>query len=146
MSLIFAQLQMAEMERHEQQAGRTQFFFEPEALAVDSDEFAALEDRVIRAVELLKQERNDRATAEKRALQAEAELNFQLPRIEALEQELHVFKERQRTWTPAHRTVAEPTRRRPGLSRQARPEEPRRSQSSQTALIPPYRAPIAQRV
>ncbi len=92
MSLIFAQLQMAEMERHEQQAGRTQFFFEPEALAVDSDEFAALEDRVIRAVELLKQERNDRATAEKRALHAEAELNFQLPRIEALEQEIHVFK------------------------------------------------------
>ena len=50
MSLIFAQLQMAELERHEQQAGKTQFFFEPEALAVDSDEFSALEDRVIRAV------------------------------------------------------------------------------------------------
>ncbi|MGO9444412.1 MAG: hypothetical protein ACLPXB_06480 [Thiobacillaceae bacterium] len=90
--MIFAQLQMAEMERHEQQTGRTQFFFEPEALAVDSDEFSALEDRVIRAVELLKRERNDRATAEKRALQAEAELNIQLPRIEALEQEIHVFK------------------------------------------------------
>ena len=86
MSLIFAQLQMAEMERHERQAGRTQFFFEPEALAVDSDEFSALEDRVIRAVELVKRERKDRASAEERALQAEAELGIQLPRIEALEQ------------------------------------------------------------
>jgi len=92
MSLIFAQLQMAELERHERQAGRTQFFFEPEALAVDSDEFSALEDRVIRAVELVKRERKDRASAEERALQAEAELGIQLPRIEALEQELHVFK------------------------------------------------------
>jgi hypothetical protein len=92
MSLIFAQLQMAELERHERQAGRTQFFFEPEALAVDSDEFSALEDRVIRAVELVKRERNDRATAEKRALQAESELNIQLPRVEALEREIHGFK------------------------------------------------------
>jgi hypothetical protein len=92
MSLIFAQLQMAEHERHEQQAGKTQFFFEPEALAVDNDEFSALEDRVIRAVELLKRERQDRASAQERALQAEAELSIQLPRIEALEREIGDFK------------------------------------------------------
>ena len=40
----------------------------------------------------MKRERKDRASAEERALQAEAELGIQLPRIEALEQELHVFK------------------------------------------------------
>ncbi len=92
MSLIFAQLQMAELERHEQQAGKTQLFFEPEALAVDTDEFSALEERVIRAVELVKRERKDRASAEERALHAEVELTLQLPRIEALEQEIHGFK------------------------------------------------------
>jgi hypothetical protein len=92
MSLIFAQLQMAELERNEQQADRNRFTFEPEALAVNSDEFSALEDRVIRAVELVKRERQGRASAEERALQAEAELGVQLPRIEALEREIHVFK------------------------------------------------------
>jgi len=43
-------------------------------------------------VELVKRERLDRAAAQERASQAEAELNVQLPRIEALEREISEFK------------------------------------------------------
>ena len=40
---------------------------EPGALAVSMDEFSALEERVRRAVELVKRERHARAAAEERA-------------------------------------------------------------------------------
>jgi hypothetical protein len=49
---------------------------EPQAetgsLAVSADDFTALEERVLRAVELLKRERGERVHAEARAAQAEA--------------------------------------------------------------------------
>jgi chromosome segregation ATPase len=44
---------------------------EPGSLAVSADDFTALEERVLRAVELLKRERGERASADARAAQAE---------------------------------------------------------------------------
>lgn len=47
---------------------------EHEALTVSADDFAALEERVLRAVNLVKRERLARASAEERAAHAEASL------------------------------------------------------------------------
>jgi chromosome segregation ATPase len=44
---------------------------EPGSLVVSADDFTALEERVLHAVELLKRERGERARAEARAAQAE---------------------------------------------------------------------------
>lgn len=44
------------------------------ALTVSADEFSALEERVLRAVNLVKRERVARAAAEERATQAESQL------------------------------------------------------------------------
>ncbi len=44
------------------------------ALALSAADFTALEERVVRAVELVKKERQARAAAEERATKAEAEL------------------------------------------------------------------------
>jgi chromosome segregation ATPase len=55
---------------------------------VSADEFSGLEDRVLRAVELVKRERQARAAAEERAARAEAQLREQAPKAEQLQQEL----------------------------------------------------------
>ena len=44
------------------------------ALTVSADEFSALEERVLRAVNLVKRERLERAAAEERPAQAESQL------------------------------------------------------------------------
>jgi chromosome segregation ATPase len=61
---------------------------ESEALALSVDEFSALEDRVLRAVNLVKRERQDRAAAEERASAAEAKLSEQSPQVENLQKEV----------------------------------------------------------
>ncbi len=61
---------------------------EPGALAVSVDDFSALEERVRRAAELVKRERQTRAAAEERATMAEAQLREQSPAIEKLQREL----------------------------------------------------------
>ncbi len=65
---------------------------EPAALAVSVDEFAALEERIRRAVELVKRERQARAEAEERAAKAEEKLQAQSPVVEQLQRELHVLR------------------------------------------------------
>lgn len=55
---------------------------EPGSLALSTDEFAALEERVLRTVNLVKRERLSRAAAEERATQAETKLQEQIPVIE----------------------------------------------------------------
>jgi len=65
---------------------------EPAALAVSVDEFAALEERIQRAVELVKRERQARAAAEERAGNAEALLRAQSPVIEQLQSEVHALR------------------------------------------------------
>ncbi|HKN22192.1 MAG TPA: hypothetical protein VJX73_12285 [Terracidiphilus sp.] len=70
------------------------------ALAVSADDFAALEERIRRAVELVKRERQARAGAEARSAelearvtQAEALVQAQSPLMEQLQNELHALRE-----------------------------------------------------
>ena len=65
---------------------------EPAALAVSADEFAALEERIRRAVELVKRERQARAAAEERATKAEAQLLAQSPVMEQLKNEMNALR------------------------------------------------------
>jgi chromosome segregation ATPase len=89
MSEIFTQLQVAELERFEQNSNKN----DPLALTVSADDFSALEDRIIRAVEMVKRERQGRAAAEERAQHSESELRSMAPRIEALEREISMLKQ-----------------------------------------------------
>lgn len=65
---------------------------EPAALALSSDEFSALEERIVRTVELVKRERQARAAAEERAALAEAQLVEQSPLIDQLKQEIRTLR------------------------------------------------------
>jgi len=88
MSEIFTQLQVAELERFEQKLVKN----DPLALTVSADDFSALEERIVRAVEVVKREKQARIAAEERAQKAESELRLVTPRIEALEREIDVLK------------------------------------------------------
>ena len=61
---------------------------EPETLALSVDDFAALEERILRAVDLVKRERVARAEAEQRAIAAEAHIERLSPLIADLEREV----------------------------------------------------------
>lgn len=65
---------------------------EPAALTMSVDDFSALEQRIVRAVDMVKRERQARTAAEERASHAESRLQEQSPRIEQLEKELHGLK------------------------------------------------------
>lgn len=64
----------------------------PAALALSVDEFAALEERVLRAVNLVKRERVARTSAEEQATQAEAKLAEQSLRAEQLQGEVNTLR------------------------------------------------------
>lgn len=89
MSEIFTQLQVAELERFEQ---KTSMKEDPISLTVSADDFSALEERIIRAVEMVKRERQARNAAEERAHQAESDLRLMAPRIDVLEREISTLK------------------------------------------------------
>jgi hypothetical protein len=61
---------------------------EPAAVALSADDFTALEERVLRAVDLVKRERLARTAAEQRANAAEAQLREAAPMAERLEKEV----------------------------------------------------------
>ena len=61
---------------------------EASALSLSVDEFSALEERIVRAVNLVKRERQERAAAEERASAAEAKLSEQAPLAENLQKEV----------------------------------------------------------
>ncbi len=61
---------------------------EASALRLSVDEFSALEERIVRAVNLVKRERQERAAAEERASAAEEKLREQAPQAEKLEREV----------------------------------------------------------
>jgi len=61
---------------------------EPGTLALSTDEFAALEERVLRAVNLVKRERLARTEAEERAAAAETKLNEQTETVDNLQKEV----------------------------------------------------------
>lgn len=62
------------------------------ALAVSGDEFSALEERILRAVNLVKRERQARVEAEERAAHAETKLSEQAPLVEQLQKELNALR------------------------------------------------------
>jgi hypothetical protein len=58
------------------------------AVALSADEFTALEERILRAVALVKRERASRVEAEERAVRAETQLAEQAPATEQMQKEL----------------------------------------------------------
>jgi len=65
---------------------------EPGALTLSADEFSALEERIVRAVEMVKRERQARTEAEKRADAAEAQNREQTPLTESLQKEVSALR------------------------------------------------------
>ena len=69
---------------------------EPEAesrgAALSMEDFSALEERILRAVNLVKWERQARSTAEERASTAEAQLREQAPLAESLQREVSALR------------------------------------------------------
>ncbi len=65
---------------------------EPETLALSVDDFTALEERVLRAVNLVKRERLARSEAEERATQAEDKLQEKAPLAEQLQNEVNALR------------------------------------------------------
>lgn len=61
---------------------------QPATVAISADEFSALEERILRAVDLVKRERQARSAAEERATEAEAKLNGQSGTVEELQKEV----------------------------------------------------------
>lgn len=94
MAETFWESEVAEQRQPEQphQSAASETQAEPAALTVSMDDFSALEERIVRAVELVKKARQARAAAEERATQAEEKIHEQVPRIEQLEKELQAMK------------------------------------------------------
>ena len=65
---------------------------EGSALAVSAADFSALEERILRAVELVKRERSGRAAAEDRATKAEAQVQEQTATADQLHKELDALR------------------------------------------------------
>jgi septal ring factor EnvC (AmiA/AmiB activator) len=61
-------------------------------LAVSADDFSALEERIRRAVDLVKQERKARAEAEARAQKAEEQVHLQMPMVAQLQSEISALR------------------------------------------------------
>lgn len=86
-----------EAEEQEQQPRQPELVPQPPAeekgsLALSVDDFAALEERILRAVNLVKRERLARAAAEERAAKAEAELAEQQAFGEQAQKELSALR------------------------------------------------------
>jgi hypothetical protein len=62
------------------------------ALALSADDFSALEERILRAVTLVKQERQARTAAEERATQAEAQLREQEQLMDLFQKDMDALK------------------------------------------------------
>jgi FtsZ-binding cell division protein ZapB len=62
------------------------------ALTMSADDFSALEERIMRAVEMVKRERLARAEAEKRADAADARLREAAPLTENLQKEVSALR------------------------------------------------------
>jgi len=65
---------------------------ESSVLTLSVDEFSALEERVLRTVSLVKQERQARAAAEERAHAAEAQISKHAPEMERLQAEIQTLR------------------------------------------------------
>src|ERR1039457_4181345 len=65
---------------------------ESSVLTLSVDEFSALEERVLRTVSLVKQERQARAAAEERANAAEDKLGKHAPEMDRLQAEIQTLR------------------------------------------------------
>jgi signal transduction protein with GAF and PtsI domain len=63
-----------------------------ENLALSPDDFSALEERILRAVDLVKRSRVASAAAEERAQRAEVQLRAQMPLVEQLQKEVEALR------------------------------------------------------
>ncbi|HEV2323598.1 MAG TPA: hypothetical protein VGS10_06575 [Terracidiphilus sp.] len=63
-----------------------------QALSLSADDFSALEERIVRAVAVVKQERQARSTAEQRTAQVELELREKTAFAEQLQAEVGALK------------------------------------------------------
>src|ERR1700679_3578989 len=61
-------------------------------LTLSANDFSALEQRILRAVEVVRRERLARNLAEERASRAEVQLREQLPHVEQLEKDLNALR------------------------------------------------------
>jgi hypothetical protein len=61
-------------------------------LALSSDDFSALEERILRAVDLVKRGRLATAAAEERAQRAEVQMREQMPLVEHLQKEVEALR------------------------------------------------------
>jgi len=62
------------------------------ALALSEDDFSALEERIVRAVELVKRERQARIAAEEHVARIEAQLDERSPLVEQLKAEVRSLR------------------------------------------------------
>jgi ubiquinone biosynthesis protein UbiJ len=65
---------------------------EPDTLALSADDFSALEERVSRAVNIVRRERQARAEAQERAGLAEAQVREQSLLVENMQKELNAMR------------------------------------------------------
>jgi hypothetical protein len=65
---------------------------EPAEVALSADEFSALEERILRTVDLVKSERRTRVEAEERAVAAEAQMHEQTLLHEQQQHELETLR------------------------------------------------------
>jgi len=75
----------------EKPAGMNESLEQPLVMTVNANDFSALEEGFVRMVEMVKRERQSRTAAEERASHAEAALNENAQRIDALERELQAL-------------------------------------------------------
>lgn len=61
-------------------------------LALSPDDFSALEERIVKAVDLVKRGRVAHAAAEERAVQAEVRVREQAPLVEHLQKEVNALR------------------------------------------------------
>ena len=86
MSQSFLESEVAEEQKQKSESS------EPLSLSLSAADFSALEERIVRAVELVKSERQARAAAEERAQKAEAQLGEQGPVAEKLREEVRALR------------------------------------------------------
>jgi hypothetical protein len=86
MSQSFWETEETNKETHAPAEGMTTA--ESSSLTVSADDFAALEERIVRMVDLVHQARQARAEAEERAAKAEAELRDQVSLLELSQAEV----------------------------------------------------------
>jgi predicted ribosome quality control (RQC) complex YloA/Tae2 family protein len=81
---------------------------ESSAVTMSVGDFAALEERIVRAVDMVRRERQAKAVAEDRARLIESQLEEQVPRIDQLEKEVQSLKaEREQVRQRVERLLAQ---------------------------------------